>query len=484
MTSLRSPQSESVDPPGRRPAAHRSRRDQVTTRRRLGRWLVGVVAAMGVAGCGGGDAAVDGPFVLATTIDGPITPVTAGHVRDGIARAEDEGAVAYLIRIDTPGGLDISMRDIVQEIYAATVPVIVHVAPAGARGASAGAIITFAAHVAAMAPGTAIGAATPVAGGGGEDLDAKVINDAVAYAEAIAEYRGRDVVFIADTVSEGRSASAEEALELGAIDLVAATTEELLAAIDGITVAVGEPAVETVLETAGVAVVEQDMGIFRSIQGLLADPTIAFLLLSIGSLGIVYELATPGLGVGGVLGLMFIVFGLFGLAVLSVNVVGIILLLVALALFVAEVFAPGIGIAAAGGALALIAAAVFLVDDAPGLEVSLYVVVPTAIVIAAAVVVAGRLAMRVRRSPSTTTGTGVLIGHEGPVTLVGTRPQLFVTGAWWRIRPADTAAPMVVGSIVRVVDVDGLTLVVAPVESAEPVVSVPTVDISTSKETS
>ena len=146
--------------------------------------------------------------VLMTTVAGPITPVIAGHIDDGIARAERDGYGAYVIELDTPGGLDASMRAIVQDILASETPVIVYISPQGGRGASAGAIITFAAHVAAMAPGTAIGAATPVGGQGGDDLDAKVVNDAIAYATTLAELRGRDVEFVADTVREGRSASA------------------------------------------------------------------------------------------------------------------------------------------------------------------------------------------------------------------------------------------------------------------------------------
>lgn len=400
--------------------------------------------------------------VLATTVDGPITPVIADHVRDGIARAEREGYRAYVIRLDTPGGLDTSMRRIVQYIYASEVPVVVHVAPPGARGASAGAIITFAAHVAAMAPGTAIGAATPVAGGGGDDLDDKIINDAIAYAESIAELRGRDREFIVDTVRDGRSASASEALELGAIDVVASSTDELLDVIDGMTVVVGALDREVTLDVAGAIVDEHDMGVFRSIQQLLADPNVAFLLLSIGTLGLIYELASPGLGVGAVLGVTFVVLGLFGLAVLSVNLVGVVFLLLAGALFVAEVFAPGIGLAAAGGAFALVMSGVFLFDDAPGMQISLAVVLPVAFVVGGFVIIAGRIAMRARRAPSISTGAGLVVGHDAVVRVGAGRPQVFLAGAWWSIRPAEPGTEIADGTLVRVTEVDGLTLVVEP----------------------
>jgi membrane-bound serine protease (ClpP class) len=437
-------------------------------RRCLPRFVFLGLVALSLGACSSGSVAVDGPFVLATTIDGPITPVIAGHIRDGIDQAERNGAVAYLIRLDTPGGLDSSMRDIIQEIYAASVPVIVYVAPAGARGTSAGAIITFAAHVAAMAPGTAIGAATPVGGGGGEDLDTKVINDAAAFAESIAELRGRNAEFIVETVTEGRSASATEALDLGAIDLIAATTTELLEAVDGLVLEVGQPSADYQLETAGIAVVEQEMGFFRSVQQVLADPNIAFLLLSIGTLGLIYELASPGLGVGAVLGLTFIVLGLFGLAVLSVNLVGVVFLLLAAALFVAEVFAPGIGIAAAGGAFALVLSAIFLFDDAPGLEVSLAVILPAIAVITLFVVAAGRFAMRARRAPSTTTGADLVVGHEAEVRAPAGVAQVFAAGAWWGIRSQRAGQSVVVGDRVRIVGIDGLTLLIEPVEN-EPI---------------
>jgi membrane-bound serine protease (ClpP class) len=404
------------------------------------------------------------PRVLEVTITGPITPVTDARIREGIERAERGGFTAYLIRLDTPGGLDTSMRRIVQAIYAAEVPVIVHIAPAGARGGSAGAIITFAAHVAAMAPGTAIGAATPVSGGDGGDLDTKIINDAVAYAASIAEFRGRDRTFIVETVSEGRSGSAQEALEVGAIDIVASSTADLLNEIDGWTVVLGPNEREVKLQTAGATIETQDMGIFRSIQQLLADPNVAFLLLSIGTLGLIYELASPGIGVGAVLGLTFIVLGLFGAAVLSVNFVGIVFLILAAVLFTAEIFAPGIGLAAGGGMFALIMSGIFLFDDAPGLEISLIVIVPAAVVVGGFVIMAGRMAMRIRRSPSVTTGAGVLVGHDATVRLRSDVAQVFVSGAWWTVHSPE---PLTDGQQVRITAMDGLHLEVRPVAASD-----------------
>jgi membrane-bound serine protease (ClpP class) len=405
--------------------------------------------------------------VLATTVDDPITPVIANHLGDGIARAVDGGFDLYLIRLDTPGGLDTSMREIVKDILAAEVPVVVYVSPQGARAASAGAIITFASHVAAMAPGTSIGAATPIAGDTGEDLERKVINDAVAYAESVARVHNRNVEFAADAVRDGRSASAEEALDLGAVDVVAGSQDELLRELDGMSVSVGGAGRIVVLHTENAVVTEHEMGLLRSIQQLLADPNLAFLFLSIGTLAILYELASPGVGGGAVVGGICVVLALFGLAVLPVNIAGLLLLAVAAGLFLAEVFAPGVGIAAAGGALALVLSGVFLVDDAPGLEVSLGVLVPTATVVGLGVVVAGRLAMRARREPSTTTGPGLYAGKEGEVLIVRSRPNVHIEGAWWNAHSLD-GRPLAPGARVRVLDVDGLDLVVEPINDPTP----------------
>jgi membrane-bound serine protease (ClpP class) len=197
------------------------------------------------------------------------------------------------------------------------------------------------------------------------------------------------------------------------------------------------------------------------------------LLLSIGTLGLIYELATPGLGVGGALGVTFILLAMFGLAVLPVGVVGIIFLVLAASFFVAEVAAPGVGLAAAGGALSMVLSGIFLIDDAPGIQISAAAIVPSAVVVASFVVVAGRVSMRSRRSPSSTTGPGLLVGREAPVRLGGAGAQVFIQGAWWQIRPADPQEVMVNGSRVEVVGMDGLTLVVEPLHAPSDVVIEP-----------
>jgi len=441
---------------------------RVMTVGRLARWCAPAWMAL-VAGAGGAGALAaqaPPPRVAVADVDGPITPVIADHVASVIGTAEGEGHAAVVIRLDTPGGLDTSMREIVQRVLASRVPVIVYVSPQGARAASAGAIITFAAHVAAMAPGTAIGASTPVGLEGG-DVERKVVNDAAAFAESLARLRDRDVDFAVDTVRRGRSAAADEAVEIGAVDVVSGSLDELLDDVDGRRVRLGDGRV-VVLRTAGADVDQLEMSLFRRIQQVLADPNLAFLFLSLGTLAVLYEIASPGIGAGGALGAVLILLALFSLSVLPVNAVGLLLLALAAALFVAELFAPGVGVAAAGGTVALVLSGVFLVRDVPGLGISLAVVLPVAAVVGGAAVMAGRLVVRSQRAAPATTGTGALVGRLVTVDRAdGPRGQALVDGAWWNVRAR--RGTLGAGDEVRVSDVDGLDLVVdAPPPSSPP----------------
>jgi membrane-bound serine protease (ClpP class) len=408
------------------------------------------------------------PRVLVSAIEGTIGPVTADHIGDVVSRAENDGYDALVLEIDTPGGLDTSMRDIIQSFFASDVPIIAYVSPDGARAASAGSFITMAAHVAAMSPGTAIGAATPVQLGGDAPTDAerKAIEDAAAYAESIAEARDRNVEFAIETVTESRSVSATEAVEIGAVDLAANSLPELLEEIDGWTVEVAGDRPVT-LTTAGAELDRADMGFFRQIQQFLADPNLAFLFMSIGTLGLIYELANPGFGVAGVVGAILIILAMFGLAVLPVNVVGILLFVIAILLFIAELFAPGIGVAAAGGTASLFLSGIFLFRGTPGLDVGVGVLVPIVVVVGGFVIVAGRLVMRTRKR-STTTGEGLFIGRTVTVDQVTDERRgtgmAFLEGAWWTVR--STSPPLEQGDA-TVVGVDGLTLIVEPVASQE-----------------
>jgi membrane-bound serine protease (ClpP class) len=399
-------------------------------------------------------ATAQGSSVLVTRVDGTITPVVADHLVDGVVAAEHDGRAAYLVELDTPGGLDASMREIIKAFLGADVPVVVYVTPSGARAASAGALISFAAHVAAMAPGTTIGAATPVALQGGEISD-KVINDAAAFAESVAAQRGRSTEFAVDTVRKGRAVPAEEAVRLDAVDLLASDRDELLRELDGRSVKVASGNTVNV-RTAGATTVEQDFGLFRRLLQLLADPNLAFLFLSLGTLAIVYELANPGVGFGGIAGAIFLLLGFFALSVLPINLVGLVLLGLAAALFVAELFVPGVGVFAAGGTVALILGGLFLFEGA--VRIDPVVLVPVALVVGGGSILAGRLAWRARRAPSVSGREG-LLGRQVTVrTADGPTGQVLLDGAWWTARSRN--APLTPGQTVRIVDLDGLDLIV------------------------
>ncbi|MDQ3956420.1 MAG: nodulation protein NfeD [Actinomycetota bacterium] len=408
-------------------------------------------------------AGAQGPTALVTEVDGVITPVIADHLREGLTRAEKEGHHVFLIEFDTPGGLDTSMRDIIKAFLGADVAVVVHVAPSGARAASAGALITMSAHIAAMAPGTAIGAATPIDLEGGEDVEQKIIEDAAAYAKSVARARERNTEFAEDAVREGRSVTAEEAERTDVVDLLAPNRTALLEAIDGETVTMANGS-ELTLNTRDVEIVPYEMGTFRSVLQWLTDPNLAFLFMSIGTLAIIYELANPGLGGGAVVGVILILLALFALAVLPVNALGALLLGLAAIMFVVEIFTPGIGVGAAGGTASLVLGGLFLFRGR--VEVDLEVLIPVAIVVGGATVLAGRLAWRTRRL-APTTGEGGLLGSVAVVrSASGTSGQGMVGGAWWNL--TTKGEQLREGATVRVVDVEGLNLVVEEQESPQP----------------
>lgn len=402
--------------------------------------------------------------VLHARADGAVTPVMADHLEAAIDEAERRGAAALLVGMDTPGGLESSMRDIVQDLFAAEVPVIVYVSPAGARAASAGAVIAYAAHVAVMAPGTNIGAATPVSLEGGEVID-KVIEDSAAYVTAIAEKRGRDVGFIVDAVREGRSAPAGEAAELGAVDLVVPTERELLEAVDGRTVRIGAEERAHVLETAGAELVTYDLSLTRRLLQALANPNLAFIFMSLGTLGVLFELANPGTGFGGILGGILLVLAFFSLAVLPIDLVGVILLVLALALFAAELFVPGVGVLAGGGAVALVLAGLFMFERPTGVSVDLSVLIPVAVVAGLGALLIGRLAWRSQRAAVYSGQAGTLVGSRATVRSTGSETvHVWVAGALWRARSDHR---LEVGQQVRIIDAEGLVLTVEPAEEGE-----------------
>lgn len=426
----------------------------------LQRWLG--VALLALLGCGPAAGVQPDPAssVLTARVAGPITPVIADFLADGVERAEREGYAAYLVELDTPGGLDTSMRKIIQGFLGARVPVIVYVTPSGGRAASAGALITLSAHVAAMAPGTTIGASTPVDLQGGEISD-KIINDAAAYAKSIAAQRGRNVDLAEQMVRSGRAVTADEALSVHAVDLLAKDRDELLSAVDGRSITLADGRVVQ-LQTRGAPVVEQTLGPLRWLLQLLADPNIAFLFLSLGTLAILYELANPGHLVSGIVGVILMVLGFVALSVLPINVAGVALILLGLGLFAAELYAPGTAVFAVAGAASMLVGGLLLFQGP--FQVSLGVLLPTVLVIAAGAVFAGRLVWRTRRRPPVT-GRDLLIGREVTLRRVdGAVGRTVLEGAWWNVR--SPGHELHEGQTAKVVDVDGLDLIVAPSEEA------------------
>lgn len=395
------------------------------------------------------------PGVLVTDVDGPITPVVADHLAAAVDEAAETGSV-LVVTIDTPGGLDTSMRDIVQTFLNAPTPVVAFVEPQGARAASAGTFIAMSAHIAAMAPATSIGAATPIDLQTGESGSDKVINDAAAFAVSVAEQRGRSTEFAEAAVRDGTSVTANQALEQNVIDVLADDLDDLLATIDGTVVDVLGS--EVTMTTAGVAPETFEMSTLLQILAQIADPNLAILFVSIGTLAVVYEAANPGLGFAGIAGVILLLLGFFALSVLPVQTAGIALLILAITLFIGEIFVPGVGVFSAGGTIALILAGVFLFEGE--LEVSPPVLWPMALVMGGFTAFAGRAALRARLRPSTT-GASTLVGK--PVTVTGDKEEgwsVFLEGSWWTVHPAE--GELEPGQTARVVGIDGLSLLVEP----------------------
>ncbi len=425
-----------------------------------------LLAALAPVAPAADEAPAEGSSVLVTDVDGSIAPVVTAHLESAMEETQTGGHEALVVRLNTPGGLADVTNEITSALLNAPVPVIVYVAPSGARAGSAGAFITAAGHLAAMAPGTNIGAATPIDGATGEDLDQKIIEDSAAQIAAIAEQRDRNIDFYRDTVIDGRSVTDSEALEVDAIDLVAESVADLLAQVDGTTVPVGED--EVTLETEGATPVDYDMSFTRDLLHTLANPTIAFALVSIGTLALIYELANPGAVIPGVLGGVMLLLGWFSLNALPFNIAGLLLLVVAIGLFIAEIFAPGVGVFAGGGAIALVAAAIFLFDEPTGIGVDLSFIVPIALAIAVVVVFIGRVAWAsLKRNPwqglGSSTGT---VGARARVRSVDGDAIWVIladSGDRWQARAQD-GARLAPGDEVEVVEEDGMTLIVRPVD--------------------
>jgi len=378
-----------------------------------------------------GEASAQSSHVDVLRVKGAITPVLSGYVDRGIGVAERDGAVACIIEMDTPGGLDTAMRDIVQSILEADVPVVVYI-PTGARAASAGAFITMAAHVAVMAPATEIGAAHPVAigeDGMDETMAEKVVNDAVAYIRSIAETRGRNADWGEEAVRESRSSAASEALDLGVIDIIAEDMDDLLAQVDGweVTLLGGEV---VTLDTEGASISYVDMGALERFLFTISDPNIAYILLSIGMLGIMLELFNPGSIFPGVVGAICLLLAFYALGMLPVNYAGIILILLAFALFIAELFTATNGLLTLGGIASLTIGSMILMTD-PLFGINPGLIAGVVIVIAAFFIFVIASVLRTHRTRQQT-GRDAMVGTVGVAkTALAPKGRVFVHGELW-----------------------------------------------------
>jgi membrane-bound serine protease (ClpP class) len=411
------------------------------------------------------------PRVLGLEVTGPITGGTAEYVEAGLARARAEGFDAVAMRLDTPGGMLDATRDIVRAMLGSEVPIVVWVGPAAAQAASAGAFLTMAAGVAAMHPTSNIGAAHPVTGSGkdvseeaGKDMAKKVENDTVAFARSIADARGRNADWAEKAVRQSVSVVASEAVRLHVVDLVAQDLAGALAAADGRKVRAG--AGEKVLRTKGAALVPLEKTVRQQVLSLISNPNVLALLMLLGTLGIAIEFYHPGAIFPGAAGALLLFLGFLGMRVIPVNAGAVVLILVGVALLVAEGYVTAHGVAGLGGAACIVIGTLFFIDrsspdyhfDPGALSISPWIVWPTPIALA---VLLGFMAWKIagaRRRPLQL-GVPGLVGNEGQA-LSDVGPgggEVFVHGEYWKAR---SAAPIPKGARVRVAAVEGLTVTV------------------------
>ena len=501
---------------------------RVDRKARLLAWLAMLALGLAVLVVGAGAAPASRTAVV-LNLEGAIGPAAADYVARGIGQARERDASVVVLRMDTPGGLDTSMREIIRAILSAPVPVLTFVGPSGARAASAGTYILYASHVAAMAPGTNLGAATPVAiggglpmPGGGDDrsrdgasggdrpergpqggaakdganaeqtgregaekdgaakdgagsdgsarparrpgsaMEAKTVNDAVAYIRSLAQMRGRNADWAESAVREGASLSAEEAKARNVVDLVATSVANLLELAHGRTVAVGERSV--VLDTKEIAQIAIDPDWRTRLLSVLTNPNLALILMMIGFYGLIFEFMNPGALYPGTIGAICLLLGLYALSALPLNYAGLGLIVLGVALMIAEAFTPSVGVLGIGGAIAFVLGATILIDtDVPGFGVSLPVIAGIAATGLGFSLLVVRLAWRSRKRP-VVSGQEAMVGERGTVLdWSGRSGRVLAAGERWR---AESGSPLAPGQHVRVVALDGLVLKVEPEPAA------------------
>lgn len=401
--------------------------------------------------------------VLVLEFKGVLNPPMAHYLVSGLEKAVSSGAAGVLILIDTPGGLDPSMREVVKAIMNSPVPVITFVYPPGSRAASAGLFVLEAGHIAAMAPGTNTGAAHPVSMGGkmGETMKEKVANDALAFVKSIARERGRNPGWLEEAVLASSSVTAQEALKLGVIDVVASSPSQLLEEVDGREVKVAGRNV--VLKLKGATLERLEPTTKDRVLYFLSMPNVAYILAVLGFYGLLFELSNPGLIFPGVVGVVFLILSFYSFHTLPLNYAGVFLIIFGVGLMVLDIKVPSHGLLTLGGVLSFFLGSVMLVD-APVhyLKLSLKVILPVAVFTALFIglIVAAGLRAQLKKPVS---GAEGLVGEEGETkTRVNSRGgQVFVHGEIWR---AVSSAPLLPGTKVRVVGVKGLILEVEPLE--------------------
>jgi membrane-bound serine protease (ClpP class) len=406
------------------------------------------------------------PHVDVITVKGTINPVLVDYVKRGLEQAEDTNAQALIIMLDTPGGLDSAMRDIIQLIVNAHVPVVVYVAPAGARAASAGVFITMSAHIAAMAPNTVIGAAHPVSIGGDQTTqtqptsaeDEKVLNDAAAMIRSLAQSRGRNMDWAEKAVRESVSASDSEALDLNVIDMIAPDLETLVTQLDGRQVTLLNDQTLT-LQTKNAVINEIPMKTVEKFLYTIADPNIAYILMSIATLGIMAEIFNPGLIFPGIVGGICLLLSFYSLGVLPVNYAGILFIVLAFGLFIGEVLTTSFGLFTAGGIISLVIGSLILFQGAPPLfRVNPWLIAIVTILLSGGIAFILYRAVMIHRKQATT-GREELIGKTALVKEV-LNPQgtVFFKGERWTA--ISESGEVKVGEEVTINRVDSLTLYV------------------------